>query len=66
VMRQLAGKLAGSPDGSVAGSLELRAQRSKSHRIHHEHHCIPIPYQFHDPFGSLHDSHVPSFPHVQA
>lgn len=28
-------------------------QRSKSHRIHHEHHCIPIPYQFHDPFGSL-------------
>jgi hypothetical protein len=40
-------------------------QRSKSHRIHHEHHCIPIPYQFHDPFGSLHDSHVP-FPHVQA
>jgi hypothetical protein len=40
-------------------------QRSKSHRIHHEHHCIPIPYQFHNPFGSLHDSHVP-FPHVQA
>jgi hypothetical protein len=28
-------------------------QRSKSHRIHHEHHCIPIPYQFHNPFGSL-------------
>jgi hypothetical protein len=38
-------------------------QRSKSHRIHHKHHCITIPYQFHDPFGSLHDSHAP-FPHV--